>query len=85
MNKNTIIAIVAILVVVLAVLVSMGKSRVKTMTPAPETKIETPAPVVQQQTEPSDTTSSINQDIDNLDLGDLEKEMEGIDAELNSL
>ncbi|MDP3710602.1 MAG: hypothetical protein Q8R29_02645 [bacterium] len=82
MNKNTIIAIVAVLVVAVAVLVSLGKSRVKSEKAMPEVKTE--APVV-QQTGPLDTTSSINQDIDSLDLGDLEKEMEGIDSELNNL
>ncbi|OHA68252.1 MAG: hypothetical protein A3A27_00210 [Candidatus Wildermuthbacteria bacterium RIFCSPLOWO2_01_FULL_47_18] len=35
--------------------------------------------------EPSDNTASINADLEALDLGDVDKEFQGIDADVNSL
>jgi hypothetical protein len=44
------------------------------------------APPVQQPTTPqADTTPEINRALDELDLGDLDQELQGIDAEIDQL
>lgn len=46
---------------------------------------EIPSSGTQQQQQAIDTTEAITNDLEALDLGDLDKAFEGIDADLNSL
>lgn len=71
MNKNTIIIVVVIVAVILGG-VWWWLQRGTT-----EGQPSTQAP--------SDTTGSIQTDLNNLDLGDLDKEFQNVDADLNSL
>lgn len=72
MNKNILIIAVAVVVIALAGWLWYQKGY---------------APATEQETsqEQSDTTSSIQADLEALDLGDLDAEFESIDQDLNSL
>lgn len=74
MNKN-----ILIVIVVIAALVLAGVWFWSRQSSAPS---QTQQPTSQ---EPSDTTGSIQADLESLDLGDVDKEFQVIDADLNSL
>ena len=72
--------LIIIIVVGLAVAIGVfffGKSSEPVPAPAPS--------AVPDATIESDSTASINQDLVDLDLGDLNADFKGIDADLNSL
>ena len=69
MNKNTIIAIIVLGILALAGVWWFQSSK-------------GPSPASEQ---PSDTTGAILQDADALDLGDLDKEFQDIDRDLQTL
>ena len=69
MNKNILIGIVVIAVILVGVWIFLQQGT--------ETQQESQAP--------ADTTSSIQADLDALDLGDVDAEFESIDQDLNSL
>ncbi|MDP2664385.1 MAG: hypothetical protein Q8O97_00220 [bacterium] len=74
MNKNILIISAAVGVLVLAGIWFWSKqSSAPSQTQQPSSQ------------EPSDNTASINADLDALDLGDIDKEFQGIDADLNTL
>lgn len=74
MNKN-----ILIVIVVVAVLVLAGVWFWSRQSSAPS---QTQQPLTQES---SDTTASINADLNALDLGDVDKEFQDIDTDLNSL
>ena len=43
------------------------------------------APTNDTASQPTDSTASINQSLDSVDVGDLDKEFQDVDASLNSL
>lgn len=74
MNKNILIVSAAVVVLVLAGIWFWSKqSSAPSQTQQPSSQ------------EPSDTTGSINADLEALDLGDVDKEFQGIDVDLNTL
>ena len=74
MNKNILIVIVIVIVLVLAGVWFWSKqSSAPSQTQQPSSQ------------EPSDTTGSINADLEALDFPDVDKEFQGIDADLNTL
>ena len=94
MNNKTVVIIVIVigaLIVVggLILLLSSGSGQQPTAPAVPESlKIpEIPAPIepVVEEVSPDDSTTSIQQELDAFDLGDLEAEFEEIDSDLQSL
>jgi len=82
MKKNIIIPILAIIIV--AGLVYWYLNYVKAPVGAPEADSLT-TQQIENSLKADDTTENINNAIDNIDLGDLDKEFDAIDSELQSL
>ncbi len=82
--KNTIIAIIAIIIIGLAVILSLKKGApAKEMAPA----AYQPASATQAQVmpEPADKTSDIQNDLNKIDTGNLDVEFKDIDNSLKGL
>jgi FtsZ-interacting cell division protein ZipA len=75
--KKTLIIILAIIIVAILVWYWWSSS-----SSAPQQQ-ET-SPTVQNPA-PNDTTSAINKELEGIDLGDLDREFQNIDSDLNSL
>ncbi len=85
-KKNIIIA--AVIVVVVLALVGVGFWYwQKSQTPAAPSTVGTvgtpPSPDAPAPKE--DLTTAINQDLGNIDMGDLDKDFQGVDSDINSL
>ena len=87
MNKNfyTTIAIVVGVVVVAGLVLWSMKSNTTSPAPEDEPVIDVFEPQSSTPTGSTDSTSSINQSLNELDLGDLDAEFQQVDADLNSL
>jgi len=70
-----------IIVIILAVVIWMFPSGSNEKTPAPLGE-ESATTTVEMQ---NDTTEAINQELESIDLGDLNKEFESIDVDLQNL
>ena len=86
MNKNLVIVIVIVIVLVLAGVglwywQSGRLTPYSTTTTFPSETVSAPAP----QTPAEDTTAMINKALNNVDFGDLDREFQVIDTDLNSL
>ena len=68
-------------IIIIIVIVLVGGWLWKTRVQQPSTQGLPQLPAVSE----TDTTTQIQQDLDQIDLGDIDKEFESIDAELNSL
>jgi hypothetical protein len=82
MKKNTTIIIIVIAIIVIAVAVALLQRRQKTeLEPAsPGIAPTAPAPAL-----PEDSTQAINEELQVLDVGDIEQDFQGIDADLDTL
>jgi hypothetical protein len=76
MNKKTFILIVVI--VVAAIIIVWWY----TQTPTTQAPTEGPSGVIAP---PADTTSEISKELESVDVGDVDKEFQQIDGELNTL
>jgi len=74
MNKKTFIVIVVIIVAIIII------AWWYTQTPTTQAPTEGPAGGV-----PTDTTSEISKELESVDVGDVDKEFQEIDGELNTL
>ena len=84
MTKNlsiTIIAVVLLLVVAVIGIVILRTQQSNYIVPPAPQPVATPP----SGETPSDSTTQINQSLNDVDLGDLDKEFQQIDADLNSL
>lgn len=82
MNKNLSIAIVVLVIVVALVGIVVWNMQSSYVTP-PTSEPQTILPI--SETVPSDSSEIINESLDSIDIGDLEKEFGEIDADLKSL
>ncbi len=76
-KKNIIYIIAAVIVIISAILIVIAKKSATPEIPAPENNI----PAEQQP----QTPAQIEQDLQGIDLGDVDKEFQAIDESLNSL
>jgi len=85
-KKNNNSVLIVILLLLFAAIIGIwywwGQSQ-KIITP--QTPLPTPTPRIETGTQKEDSVSSINNDLNALDIGDLEKEFQLIDQDLNSL
>jgi len=82
MKKNIIIIILAIIAVAASVYWYLNYAKAPAVTP--DTSLMT-AEQIETSLKEDDTTGNINDAIDNIDLGDLDKEFQSIDSELQNL
>ena len=82
-QKNLIVLIIGVVVVLVGLGIWYWQSQEKEIV-APSVNIpalpETISPIMKE-----DSTSAINQELNSVDVGDLDKEFQTIDADLNSL
>ncbi len=74
MNKNILIILAVVLVAVIGIVVWLFQGQTR---PVSESGVESAGT--------ADETAAIQGEIESIDLGDLEKEFQSIDADLNSL
>ena len=79
MNKNIIIGIIVLAILVLAGIWLMGSNK------GPESALPTVQPQAPSESQPSDTTGMIIKDADALNVGDVDKEFQAIDKDLQTL
>ena len=79
MNKNIIIGIIVLAIIVLAGIWLMGSNK------GPESALPGVEPPAVSEPQPSDTTGMIVKDADALDVGDVDKEFQAIDKDLQTL
>lgn len=82
--KKILIYVVIVIAVIAAVVIFTGKSNVENQPPTVESNSESVAPASNGQVEVL-VEESISQELQGIDLGDLEKEFEAIDQDLQSL
>ncbi|MDP3014926.1 MAG: hypothetical protein Q8N28_00660 [bacterium] len=82
-KKYSIVLIIGVVVILIGLGVWYWQSQEEKIITPPAT-VPT-APATAPATVKEDSTSAINQELDNIDVGDLDKEFQAIDTDLNSL
>jgi predicted negative regulator of RcsB-dependent stress response len=82
MHKNKLLLLIGVLVIVLGITGYILYS--KTKTPVNQTQPSDSQSVKFEQQSSSDDTSSIEKDLNNTDLDDIDKESKSIQTEINS-